>query len=60
MRLAVRHTTTYRFDQPVAYSLQRLRLTPKATQGQAVADWRMEYTGAAEELRYEDQNCITA
>lgn len=56
MRLSVRHTTTYRFDQPVGYSLQRLRLTPKATQGQSIASWCMDYQGAAEELSYEDQN----
>ena len=57
MRLAVRHATTYRFDQPVVYSLQRLRLTPKETQGQSIISWRLRYSGAAEELSYEDSNC---
>jgi transglutaminase-like putative cysteine protease len=56
MRLAIRHTTRYRFNEPVKHGLQRLRLTPKATQGQAIVDWTMEYTGAREELAYDDQN----
>lgn len=56
MRLAIRHTTRYRFDQPVAHALQRLRLTPKATQGQAVIDWTMTFTSARRELEYEDQH----
>ncbi|MGB3739814.1 MAG: transglutaminase N-terminal domain-containing protein, partial [Pontixanthobacter sp.] len=29
MRLSIRHSTTYRFDDPVIHALQRLRLTPK-------------------------------
>lgn len=56
MRLAIRHTTRYRFVEPVAHGLQRLRLTPKATQGQAILDWSMEFLGAREELSYDDQN----
>lgn len=56
MRLAIRHTTRYRFDEPVHHGLQRLRLTPKGTQGQHVLDWTMEFQGAHEELSYDDQN----
>ena len=56
MRLAIRHTTRYRFADPVAHGLQRLRLTPKETQGQQILDWTMEYEGAREELTYEDQH----
>lgn len=56
MRLAIRHTTRYHFTDPVTYSLQRLRLTPRTSSGQSVLRWGMEYTGAAEELRYEDQH----
>lgn len=56
MRLAIRHTTTYRFDEPVHHGLQRLRLTPKATQGQHIIDWSMDYVNAREELAYDDQN----
>ncbi|MEO0063469.1 MAG: hypothetical protein RLZZ08_2029 [Pseudomonadota bacterium] len=56
MRLAIRHSTTYRFMEPVAHGLQRLRLTPKHTQGQHIVDWTMEYEGASEQLSYDDQN----
>lgn len=56
MHLAIRHTTRYRFNAPVAHGLQRLRLTPKETQGQTILDWSMTYEGAHEELTYDDQN----
>src|SRR5690606_531689 len=56
MRLAIRHLTRYRFAEPVAHGLQRLRMVPKETQGQAILDWTMEYEGAREELSYEDQH----
>jgi len=59
MHLSIRHTTRYRFSQPVIHGLQRLRLTPKATQGQKIVDWTVEYEAAHEELCYEDQNCNT-
>jgi transglutaminase-like putative cysteine protease len=56
MRLAIRHATRYRFTEPVRHGLQRLRLTPKETQGQTIVAWSMEYEGAREELSYDDQN----
>ncbi len=55
MRLAIRHITRYRFADPVYHGLQRVRLTPKETQGQAIIDWKIEYEGAREELGYDDQ-----
>lgn len=59
MKLAIRHTTRYRFREPVVHALQRLRLTPKQTQGQEILDWEMTYENAARELDYEDQHCNT-
>ncbi|VVT11648.1 transglutaminase family protein [Erythrobacter sp. EC-HK427] len=56
MRLSIRHTTRYHYDAPVAHGMQRIQLTPKATQGQQIIDWTMEYSGAREELSYDDQN----
>jgi len=56
MRLSIRHTTRYRFSEPVAHGLQRLRLTPKETQGQRIVDWTIEFEGARAELVYDDQN----
>ena len=56
MRLRVEHTTHYAFDQPVAHGLQRLRLTPKDTQGQRVLEWTMRFEGAVAEAEYDDHN----
>jgi transglutaminase-like putative cysteine protease len=56
MHLSIRHTTHYRFAEPVVHGLQRLRLTPKATHGQAILEWSMTYEGAKFELEYDDQN----
>ncbi len=56
MRLAIRHTTHYRFASPVVHAIQRLRLTPKSTQGQEIIDWDMRFTHAERQLEYEDQH----
>lgn len=56
MKLAIRHTTQYIFTEPVVHALQRLRLTPKETQGQSIHAWDMHYENAHPELEYEDQN----
>jgi len=59
MRLSIRHTTRYKYSEPVVHALLRLRLTPKHTQGQEIIDWQMEYENAHEELAYEDQHFNT-
>ena len=56
MRLSIRHTTRYSFKEPVVHALQRLRLTPKATQGQEIIDWSMEFENAESQFEYEDQH----
>ena len=56
MRLAIRHTTRYTFEEPVVHALQRLRLTPKSTQGQKILSWDMTFENAKCELEYEDQH----
>lgn len=56
MRLAVKHTTRYRFERPVVHAIQRLRLTPKSTQGQEILDWTMRFENAEKQLEYEDQH----
>ncbi|MFN4020010.1 MAG: transglutaminase domain-containing protein [Erythrobacter sp.] len=56
MTLAIRHTTHYAFGAPVMHALQRLRLTPKATQGQRIITWRMAFENAHAELAYDDQH----
>jgi len=59
MKLSIRHTTRYRFADPVVHALQRLRLTPKETQGQKILDWEMEYENAHPQLEYDDQHFNT-
>ena len=59
MRLSIRHRTRYTFDDPVVHALQRLRLTPKETQGQKIISWEMGYENAHAELEYDDQHFNT-
>lgn len=56
LKLQVRHTTHYAFGEPVIHAIQRLRLTPKATQGQRIIDWKMRVDNAQVELEYDDQH----
>lgn len=56
MRLSIRHTTHYRFARPVVHAIQRLRLTPKSTQGQEVVAWDMAFENADKQFAYEDQH----
>lgn len=56
MRLAIRHTTKYRFSRPVVHAIQRLHLTPKTTQGQEIVEWHMEFEHAEKQFEYEDQH----
>lgn len=56
MRLAIRHTTKYRFTHPVVHAIQRLRLTPKSTQGQEIVEWEMHFEHADKQFEYEDQH----
>jgi transglutaminase-like putative cysteine protease len=56
MTLSIRHTTHYAFTQPVVHALQRLRLTPKETQGQRIVHWNMTFDNAHAELQYDDQH----
>lgn len=55
MRLRISHTTEYRYDDPVQYSLQRLRLTPQDGPGQKVLSWNIAVDGANVEAGFNDQ-----
>ena len=55
MRLKIAHTTEYLYDEPVPYSLQRLRLTPVTGPGQKVINWWVAVDGARIEAGYADQ-----
>ncbi len=54
MKILIRHTTSYHFDQPVPYALQRLRLMPKHGAGQQVLKWDMRIEGGTCEAEYDD------
>ena len=41
MRLSINHRTTYRFTEPQARVVQLLRMTPRNTYDQIVADWHI-------------------
>jgi transglutaminase-like putative cysteine protease len=41
MRLKIRHRTEYRYETPVRYSIQELRLSPPETVGQSIEKWKI-------------------
>ena len=55
MHLKISHRTEYRYDVPVQYALQRLRLVPRGGRTQTVLNWSLKVEGASEEVRFVDQ-----
>lgn len=45
MQLAIRHETVYRYTEPLAYTIQQLRLTPRADPHQHVLRWDIAASG---------------
>ena len=41
MHLKIRHRTEYRYEAPVRYSIQELRLTPPTIAGQQIDKWKV-------------------
>ena len=56
MRLSIVHTTRYRFDRPVDYALQELRLMPRSGPGQEVLSWNIELAGGRRQVDFADQH----
>lgn len=56
MLLTISHTTTYRYDEPVYYALQKLRMTPCNNAQQRVLDWKVDVTGGKIEVGYNDHH----
>lgn len=56
MRLRISHTTRYRYDRPVPYALQQLRLRPAPHPALRVIDWRLTVTGGRREAAFEDNH----
>ena len=55
MLLTIRHTTSYRYETPVHYALQRARVVPLSGPTQKVRSWKLDINGAREEVRFVDQ-----
>lgn len=55
MRLKIKHVTEYAYDEPVQFSLQRLRLTPIEGPGLRVLSWNIAVDGAKVEAGFNDQ-----
>lgn len=55
MRLKIRHVTSYSYDEPAGYALQRLRLIPRTGHGQSVIEWGSTVTGGTKQLTFDDQ-----
>ncbi|MCM2311835.1 MAG: transglutaminase family protein [Steroidobacteraceae bacterium] len=45
MQLHIRHETCYQYEEPVSYSIQALKLTPRPDPGQRVVNWRVVAPG---------------
>ncbi len=56
MRLTINHTTRYRYDAPVDYALQQVRLSPPNTAQQDVRSWEITVEGGRIETQYRDHN----
>jgi len=54
MLLKIHHLTHYRFEHPVPYGLQRLRLIPKENAAQKILHWKTEIEGGKVEADYID------
>lgn len=52
MYLSITHTTQYNYSQPLLYSIQQLKLTPKDGFGQKVKQWSISVNGQL--TQYED------
>ena len=56
MLLTISHTTTYRYETPVHYALQQLRMTPCDNVQQRVLDWKVDVAGGGLEVSYKDHH----
>jgi transglutaminase-like putative cysteine protease len=52
--ISVRHVTSYRYAEPVRYTIQCLRLTPVPFKGQRVVSWAVKAPGDDAPLRFTD------
>jgi transglutaminase-like putative cysteine protease len=58
MKLHIRHTTRYRYSEPLRYALQTLWLTPRTTASQTVVFWSLGAPGVLHKQRDECGNIV--
>ena len=56
MRLHIVHRTSYHYDTPMPYALQRLRMIPKDSAGQRVIRWTTDVEGGTKQVEYYDHH----
>lgn len=56
MLIRISHNTTYTYDSPVSYALQRVRLRPIDSALQTVKSWRLGVEGGTLETGYTDHH----
>lgn len=56
MNLTVFHATRYRFEDPVPYGMQHVRLAPHTGPSQTVHDWSIEFDGVDSQATFYDHN----
>ena len=54
MQLTISHKTSYAYDRPVDFALQKLRLRPLSNVMQTVDHWQIDVTGGQIEASYQD------
>jgi transglutaminase-like putative cysteine protease len=52
--ISVRHVTSYRYAEPVRYTIQCLRLTPVPFKGQRIVSWEVKAPGNKPPTRFTD------
>lgn len=56
MRLSITHTTLYRYDEPIVYGLNELRLIPRSGPTQDVEWWDTQITAGSRQVRFTDHH----
>jgi len=59
MKLHIRHDTVYRYEEPMANSLQYIRLTPRNTPQQKIVDWKLTLPGDTSQMTDGFGNLVT-
>jgi transglutaminase-like putative cysteine protease len=56
MRIQIRHTTQFHYNNPPSYGLLQLRTAPQSSTAQTVLNWETSLEGARKQAHYIDQH----